>query len=1048
MALIREHYSIKVAATMLIGILLLSTVDTIHAQTQVTARGDEYRPYYGFKRYGLINNFPDTWTNDIVYDHNNNRIILTDHTLNEFSKSLLIYDDKGNKLHSMYIPLNYYSSVEYDHVNNRIIVGGVFVDRKIGINVYDGSNYQLISRYALERGIITDVVYDSANGRILAAVVYFDEDDNRYRYRVTKIDDAGNFVPIMNFDDCPVTLDYVDVRPLGLLYDSRNQRIFVFCNFEDENRAGQYTGRIYVMRYNQSEERYVITAGPFDMETEDRINGIGLAYDSNRNRLIVIGLPSQSKTSFFDASSGDNIDVNSPLFTIHHLHSAGWGTLPHFSGHNSKITYDNNNDRIIIPSAGNDFNSPREFYEMILIFGRSNTNFELLENGQQSDGYLERVGDSITVKVSTENTMYDELNIGWSINIPWSAFSDLRTRLELMALARAYNPPSEGYSVSTGGSPSTQRAYLAIGKTFQLEEDEQVPKIREVQFRFPLPGEWSHSTSFWISDSKRNTLFNQGIDFIQSPEYRFESSVRVLNGTILYKSGETQTMILNRTINLGESMTVKAITVDDNVKKVKFTWIRPDNTIARESPTVQVQDITEPITGKGAEDTFTPDQAGDGWKIKIEFQDEDGNKLYVEEVTFNVVAQGDSGGGGGGGGGAEPTYILELSSNGPLVDYGSRDLGSSIDANARTDVGTVNNVVFRWLYIQGNQEQTIREHTAQVSDGRASDTFTPNQAGAWKVKAIFRNNENTLHTIERSFTINPVNNISVSDNQGNSINLNTTQGDNLISLPIIEQPNPDQIPQIPNTVAVNIPYGLLSFAANTSNDEWLTIDIQYPSPLPTLNANQYYAYLKRINGEWKIINMDTSNQDGYFELVNNTTIRLHIRDNGQFDADNRAGIVADPGGIAILQSYNYGAGLLEDGDPLDPNSQPSDGVISLGEDITAIAVTDNLSITSVRFKWIDPTNNIVRDYKGQPIPLAEGDTIILVSFDTFTPDKTGIWTVITEFSDGTTIVKELNVSFQVVPESIIGAVAVIGSSLAVLALYRRKRAVDNSNREG
>jgi hypothetical protein len=307
-------------------------------------------------------------------------------------------------------------------------------------------------------------------------------------------------------------------------------------------------------------------------------------------------------------------------------------------------------------------------------------------------------------------------------------------------------------------------------------------------------------------------------------------------------------------------------------------------------------------------------------------------------------------------------------------------------------------------------------------------------------------NENTLHTIERRFTINPVNNISVGDNQGNSINL-TTQGDNLISLPVIEQPNPDQMPQIPNATAVNIPYGLLSFKANTS-DEWLTIDIQYPSPLPTLNDNQYYAYLKRINDEWKIMNMDPSNQDGYFELVSNTTIRLHIKDNGQFDADDRAGIIADPGGIAILNSYNYGAGLIEDGDPLDPNSQPSDGVISLGEDITARAVTDNLNITSVRFKWIDPTNNIVRDYEGQLIYLNEGDTTILVSFDTFTPDKTGIWTVATEFSDGTIVLKTLDVSFQVVPESIIGALAVIGSSLAVLALYRRKRAVNNSNKEG
>jgi len=118
--------------------------------------------------------------------------------------------------------------------------------------------------------------------------------------------------------------------------------------------------------------------------------------------------------------------------------------------------------------------------------------------------------------------------------------------------------------------------------------------------------------------------------------------------------------------------------------------------------------------------------------------------------------------------------------------------------------------------------------------------------------------------------------------------------------------------------------------------------------------------------------------------------------------------------------------LLEDG-------TPSDGEIYLGEDITAKATTNDPSIQDVTFRWIDPSNNVART---NTVNIVDGE-----ASDTYTPDQVGTWRVVAEFSDGTTIVHELFISFQVVPESIIGAVAVIGSSLAVLALYRRKRAI-------
>jgi len=117
-------------------------------------------------------------------------------------------------------------------------------------------------------------------------------------------------------------------------------------------------------------------------------------------------------------------------------------------------------------------------------------------------------------------------------------------------------------------------------------------------------------------------------------------------------------------------------------------------------------------------------------------------------------------------------------------------------------------------------------------------------------------------------------------------------------------------------------------------------------------------------------------------------------------------------------------------------SNPSDGVINLGDSITAKATTDDSSITNVKFIWIDPSNNVART---NTVNIVNGE-----ASDTYTPNQVGTWKVVAEFSNGTIVVKELQVPFSVVPESIIGALSVIGSSLAVLAVYRRKRKVNNN----
>jgi hypothetical protein len=131
---------------------------------------------------------------------------------------------------------------------------------------------------------------------------------------------------------------------------------------------------------------------------------------------------------------------------------------------------------------------------------------------------------------------------------------------------------------------------------------------------------------------------------------------------------------------------------------------------------------------------------------------------------------------------------------------------------------------------------------------------------------------------------------------------------------------------------------------------------------------------------------------------------------------------------AFVAKFNNNLYNLE----LYEGSNPSDGVINLGDSITAKATTNNNDIVNVKFTWIDPNDNEVRN---TTVPIVSGE-----ASDTYTPNQAGTWKVKAEFSDGTVIIKELNISFNVLPESIVGAIAVIGSILGILA-YRYRRII-------
>jgi hypothetical protein len=146
-----------------------------------------------------------------------------------------------------------------------------------------------------------------------------------------------------------------------------------------------------------------------------------------------------------------------------------------------------------------------------------------------------------------------------------------------------------------------------------------------------------------------------------------------------------------------------------------------------------------------------------------------------------------------------------------------------------------------------------------------------------------------------------------------------------------------------------------------------------------------------------------------------------------YDHNNNRIIVTDAAN-KVIKVFSPSRSLI-----LYEDMNESDGIIDLGKSVTAKTKTKNNNDANVTFRWIDPSNNEVRN---TTVPIVNGE-----ASDTYTPNQVGTWKVVAKFSDGTIVVKELQVPFQVVPESIIGALSVIGSSLAVLAVYRRKRSI-------
>ncbi|HEY7733564.1 MAG TPA: hypothetical protein VIB07_02105 [Nitrososphaera sp.] len=103
----------------------------------------------------------------------------------------------------------------------------------------------------------------------------------------------------------------------------------------------------------------------------------------------------------------------------------------------------------------------------------------------------------------------------------------------------------------------------------------------------------------------------------------------------------------------------------------------------------------------------------------------------------------------------------------------------------------------------------------------------------------------------------------------------------------------------------------------------------------------------------------------------------------------------------------------------------SDGTTGLGQDVRAVASTIDASVDQITFRWMDPAAEIVRE-----VTVSIGSPE-----DTFAPDVPGDWVVEADFGNGQVLRNTLSIPFFVLPESPIGALAMVLASMGSLGAY-------------
>jgi hypothetical protein len=334
-------------------------------------------------------------------------------------------------------------------------------------------------------------------------------------------------------------------------------------------------------------------------------------------------------------------------------------------------------------------------------------------------------------------------------------------------------------------------------------------------------------------------------------------------------------------------------------------------------------------------------KAGDRIQVFLDDNTEEKNRLVAYD-TVKILAKQDLILPRDGSGREPKCYFLELYEDDIPSDR-VINLGEDITAKATTNHSSVVNVTFRWIDPSNNE---VRNTTVPIVNGEASDAYTPNQVGTWKVVAEFSNK--------------------------------------------LQVPSKVVVIGREETLEFNNTEGFINKLSNILTNEGLS-------------SEQINAIISKI---------DTS------QIPSQGIIKLQLKH----------------GSI-------YGLGVI----------MPHDPPLNINENIQVIVLYASLgspiNINDLHVKAISPTNNEDILLEENWYPNTIDDPFVWIS-PAIVVNEAGEWHIVTDFTtnDGntSTVVLTIQTRFGVVPESIIGALSIIGSSLAVLAVYRRRRKVNNN----
>lgn len=189
--------------------------------------------------------------------------------------------------------------------------------------------------------------------------------------------------------------------------------------------------------------------------------------------------------------------------------------------------------------------------------------------------------------------------------------------------------------------------------------------------------------------------------------------------------------------------------------------------------------------------------------------------------------------------------------------------------------------------------------------------------------------------------------------------------------------------------------------------------------------------VEQVDNQTKDESGGRPDEDGKSDIPPISAIEFVESNTEHIEITDRIGVTLLSKSVVSEERHRRG-GSAEDNEFYDlklfEGSKQSDGIVHLGQDLKAVASTDDSRVKQVTFGWLDPTLNMALSF---PVSLNSSG----LAEHTFEPDMPGEWKVQADFGNGDVVTDSFIVQFFVVPESPLGVFLLITSSVAAFVGY-------------